>query len=66
MNNQDGDAGFLESSLRVELTAYQKSRAGQKAKNDFGEPGGRRKWSFEDYGADLVLCGQMSGYGGSQ
>jgi hypothetical protein len=66
MNNQNGNADFLESRLSIELTADQKRRAGEKAKNNFGEPGGRRKWSFEDYGADLVLRGQMSGYGRSQ
>lgn len=57
MNNQNGNADYLESSLRVELTSHRKRRAGENAKNNFRESGGRRKWSFEDYGADLVLRG---------
>ncbi len=65
MNDENRRVDFLHSGLRIELAAHQERETRQEPENHFGDPGGRRKWRFEDCGADLTLHGQVRRYGGS-
>ena len=57
MNDENGRVDLLDSSLRIELAAHQERKTREKTENYFSEPGGGRKWCFEDYSADLLLRG---------
>ena len=55
MNDENGRVDFLDSSLRIELAAQEGRKTRKETENYFSEPGGRRKWCFKDYSADLLL-----------